>query len=400
MRISTNQYQQLSLNALLNQQSRLSKVQQQIASGQRILTPADDPAGAALSLELAESLGSIEAHNRSADQLEPRMRLEESVLNEAQNVVQRLRELAVQANNATQTAADRKQIGAEVRQSFDQLVQLANSADGNGEYLFSGLQSQTAPFLQTGNDIAYQGDQGQRMMQIAPDRQLATTHSGYEVFMQMRTGDGRFAGEAASANTGSGVIAPISITDPSALTGSSYTLTFDTDASGDLTYTLSTDGTPTTTQPYDASQPIRFDGLSVSLDGTPAKGDQFTVQPSGFQSLFDTVDRFATALESAEDGERGNAAFQNIGNQTLQNLDQALNQLLTIRAEVGGRLNALESGREANEAATLNLQAAKSAIDDLDYASAVTKLQQHLIGLQAAQQSYAKIQGLSLFNYL
>lgn len=400
MRISTNQYQQLSLNALLNQQSRLSKVQQQIASGQRILTPADDPAGAALSLELAESLGSIEAYNRSADQIEPRMRLEESVLNEAQNVVQRLRELAVQANNATQTAADRKQIGAEARQSFEQLVQLANSTDGNGEYLFSGLQSQTRPFLQVGNEVTYQGDQGQRTTRIAPDRQLASTHTGYEVFMQMRTGDGRFVGEAASANTGSGVIAPISITDPGALTGSSYTLTFDTDLSGDLTYTLSQDGTPTTTQPYDSSQPIRFDGLSVSFDGTPAKGDQFSVTPSGFQSLFDTVERFATALESAEDGERGSAAFQNVGNQTLQNLDQALNQLLTIRAEVGGRLNALESGREANDAATLNLQAAKSAIDDLDYASAVSKLQQHLIGLQAAQQSFAKIQGLSLFNYL
>lgn len=400
MRISTQQYQQLSLNALLDQQGRLAKVQQQIASGRRILTPADDPTGAARSLVLAGSIGALQSYSQSADQIEPRIQLEESNLTQVQNVLQRLRELAVQANNATQTAADRQLIGAEVREDFTQLVQLANATDGNDGYLFAGLQSRTQPFLWTGNAIAYQGDQGQRLIQIGPQQQVATTHSGYEVFMKIRTGDGQFAATAASANTGSGVITPVTVTDPNALAGSSYTLAFDTNASGALTYTLAKDGTPATTQIFNPGEPIRFDGLSVSIEGTPAKGDQFTVQPSGFQSLFDTVNRFATALETAQDGAGGQAAYQNIGNQTLQNLDQALDHILTLRAQIGGRLNALDSGRDANEAAVLNLQTTKSGVDDLDYASAITELYQHLIGLQAAQQSYAKIQGLSLFNYL
>ncbi|HET8700544.1 MAG TPA: flagellin, partial [Nitrococcus sp.] len=193
---------------------------------------------------------------------------------------------------------------------------------------------------------------------------------------------------------------PVTVTDPNALTGSSYTLSFGTNAAGDLTYTLAKDGTPATTQVFDPSKPISFDGLSVSITGTPAKGDQFTVQPSGFQSLFDTVDRFATALETAQDGASGRAAYQNIGNQTLQNLDQALGHILSVRAQIGGRLSALDNGRDANGAAVLNLQTTKSGIDDLDYASAVTALYQHLTALQAAEQSYAKIQGLSLFNYL
>ena len=115
MRISTQQYQQLSLNALLDQQGRLAKVQQQIASGRRILTPADDPTGAARSLVLAGSIDALQSYSQSADQIEPRIRLEESSLTQVQNVLQRLRELAVQANNATQTAADRQLIGAEVR---------------------------------------------------------------------------------------------------------------------------------------------------------------------------------------------------------------------------------------------------------------------------------------------
>ncbi|HET8702160.1 MAG TPA: flagellar hook-associated protein 3, partial [Nitrococcus sp.] len=127
MRISTNQYRQLSLNALLDQQSRLSKVQQQIASGRRILTPADDPTAAARSLLLASSIGALQGYSQSADQVEPRIQLEDSSLTQIQNLVERLRELAVQANNATQTATDRQQIGVEVRADFTQLVQLANT---------------------------------------------------------------------------------------------------------------------------------------------------------------------------------------------------------------------------------------------------------------------------------
>lgn len=400
MRISTNQYRQLSLNALLDQQSRLSKVQQQIASGRRILIPADDPTGTARSLILASSIGALQSYSQSADQVEPRVQLEDSSLTQVQNVLQRLRELAVQANNATQTAADRQQIGAEVREDFRQLVQLANATDGSGGYLFSGLQSRTQPFLQIANKVAYQGDQGQHLVQLGPQQQLATTHSGYEVFMKIRTGDGQFAAAAASANMGGGVISPVTVTDPNALTDSSYTLSFDTNASGDLTYILAKDGAPATAQVFNPGEPIRFDGLSVSIEGMPAKGDQFTIQPSGFQSLFDTVNRFATALESAQDGATGEAAYQNVGNQTLQNLDQALDHILTMRAQVGGRLNALDNGQGANDAAVLNFQTTQSGIDDLDYASAVTELYQHLIGLQAAQQSYAKVQGLSLFNYL
>lgn len=400
MRISTSQFQQQSLERMLEQQRQLSKVQQQIASGQRILTPADDPAGAARSLDLANSIASLQSDKSSADQAKPQIQLEDSVLEGVQNGIQRLQELAVQANNATQTADDRKQIGAEVSQVLNQLVQLANSTDGNGEYLFSGLQSRTQPFLQSGDNVAYQGDQGQRFAQIGPNRQLATTHSGYEVFMKIATGDGQFATAAASTNTGSGVISPATISDPSALTNSTYTLSFGTNSSGNLTYTLAKDGTPVTTQVYDPSQAISFDGLSVTFDGTPAQGDQFTVQPSGSQSLFATVAQFASALQNAQDGASGRAAYQNIGNQTLQNLDQALNHVLTIRAQAGARLNALDSSQNANDAATLDLQTAKSGVDDLDYASAASQLNQHLLGLQAAQQSYAKIQGLSLFNYL
>ncbi len=400
MRISTNQIQQLGLNALLNQQGRLAKVQQQIASARRILTPADDPSAAARSLALAHSIGAIESYSRGADQIEPRMQLEDSTLGQVQNLVQRLRELAVQANNATQTADDRHQIGTEVRQTFIQLVQLANSTDGNGEYLFAGLQSRTQPFLRVGNTITYQGDQGQRLAQTSSHQQLASTHSGYDAFMKIRTGDGQFTAEAANINTGNGIISPVTVTDPGALTGSSYTVTFDIDGAGALTYTLSKDGTPTATQPYESSAPIRFDGLSVTLDGTPAKGDQFTIQSSGFASLFDTVDRFATALETAQDGPTGRTAYQNVGNQTLQNLDQALDHILTMRAEVGSRLNALDSSQEANEAALLNFQTTKSALDDLDYAKAITELSQRMLGLQAAQQSYAQIQELSLFNFL
>ncbi|MDN5848505.1 MAG: flagellar hook-associated protein FlgL [Nitrococcus sp.] len=403
MRISTNQYHQISLNALLDQQAKLSHVQQQIATGRRILSPSDDPANAAQALELAKAIESIERYGRNADYAESRLRLEESVITQVEHIALRMRDLAVQANNASVSAEDRQKIGAEGRERRQQIIQFANTTAGGGEYLFAGFKSRTEPFVQVGDAVSYRGDQDARMVQVGPNRQLATTHSGFDVFMKMPTGNGRHVATVESTNNGTGVISAVEITDAAAAASASipYKIVFSENA-GQLAY----DVTDAASNPmvsnvaFEAGDTITVSGLSVAIDGEPAAGDSFTIGASGYQSLFKSVDTFADALESASDTPAGRAAFLNIGNRTLADLDQALNHLLQRRAELGGRLNALDSGREANEEAVLDLKKTKSGIEDLNYAKAVTELKQRLVGLQAAQQSYVKIQGLSLFNYL
>lgn len=402
MRVSSNQFQQTSVQAILDQQARLLEIQQQVATGRRILSPSDDPAGAARALELAKSIETIERYSRNADFAESRMRVEEGVLNEVGNVITRLRELAVQANNATITAEDRQSIAAEVRQRLDQLVELANSTDGNGEYLFAGGQSRTRPFVRENGEVVYQGDQSTRFIQVGPGRQMATTHSGFEVFMKIPNGSDGYVAGAGAGNTGSGIVSGVEVVDAGATPAPPYTIQLQDDGAGGLQYTITSGNPPVTTapQPFLEGQAIEVDGLSLSIDGTPAAGDTFTMNASSPQSLFETVDRFADALEAGGNGAAANAAFINVGNRTLEDLDSALNSLLNVRAELGGRMNALDSERNANEVAVLELKTTKGEIEDLDYASALTELNLRLTGLQAAQQSYTKIQGLSLFNYL
>ena len=428
MRVSTSQFQQTSVNAMLDRQAALSQTQLQIASGRRILRPSDDPAGAARGLELAQSIGTIESYQKNIDVADSRLRLEESVIASVGNSLQRIRELTVQGLNASQTAQDRHKIGVEVSERLDQLLQLANSTDGNGEYLFAGLRSRSQPFSQQGGVVSYHGDQGARSAQVGPNRQMVTSHSGFEMFMDLPNGDGRHVVEVPPGNTGTAVAGGVNITDPAqAASGMApYRVGFEVNDAGE-TVVLVTDGNgdlvtpdPASLAPPPASplpspppaavtnaapgyrpgEAVSFDGLSLTFQGDPQPGDSFAVAPSTSQSLFDTVRSVADALTGAADDPVSKAAFANTANRGLQELDTAMNSLLERRAEIGARMNGLDSERNANESALLELQTTKSRIEDVDFASAVSELNLRLTGLQAAQQSYSRIQGLSLFSFL
>ena len=81
-------------------------------------------------------------------------------------------------------------------------------------------------------------------------------------------------------------------------------------------------------------------------------------------------------------------------------MDQSIGKILEIRANVGARLNTVDKQIEINASFTLQLKTTLSEIRDLDFSEAVTKLNLRLVGLQAAQNAYTRVQGLSLFNYL
>ncbi len=402
VRISTNQYHQTAVNALLNQQAKLSEVQEQLATGRKILNPSDDPSGSARVLELAQSIESSERYNRNIGFAESRMGLEESVLDEASSSLQRIRELTIQARNGSNTAEDRQKIASEVREQWQHLRQLANSTDGNGEYLFAGSQTETRPFVTRNGEVAYEGDQNVRKVQVGPGRTMATTHSGYDVFMDLPTS---YRADADAGNTGNGSVA-VYVDQASANDVSGYNVTFSTPAGGgDLEYTVTDAGTPPNTVAtgiYEPGEPIELsgDGVTIVPHGNPADGDSFTIASGDNRSVFATVDRLASALEGAGDSNAARNQFQAAGDRALAEIDAAMENMQRVRAEIGGRMNGLDSERNANEAAALEMKTTRSEIRDLDYASAVSELSRRMAGMQAAQQSYSKIQGMTLFNYL
>ena len=234
MRLSTAEISQTSISAILDQQSQLNHTQQQLSTGRRIVTPADDPAGAAQALNLQSAIDTNTQLQKNGDAATARLNLEQSSLTQVQNVLQRVRTLTLQANNGTQTNESRSSIAAELSQSLKSLISLGNTRDSNGEYIFAGSQTSTQPFTQTPTKtFTYSGDAAQRFLQIDSSRQVATNDPGSAVFMQIANGNGTFTAvpgtpatptTPATTNTGSGIIDPGSVTDTSAYTGDTYSI--------------------------------------------------------------------------------------------------------------------------------------------------------------------------------
>lgn len=402
MRVSTTQIFRNGIGAIQDGQQSLARTQLQLSTGRRILTPSDDPSGAVQALQLRSAIEKTEQYQRNVNIAEQRLRLSETILTSVGEGLQRVRELAVQGNNASQTNETRRYIAGEIRQILDELLQLSNTRDANGEYIYAGLSSLTQPFSPgAGGEVFYNGDEGQRHLQISPVRQLAIGDSGQAVFMNIPTGNGTFVVREALGNTGGGVIDAGSVTDMAAWVPDEYTINFS--QLGDvLVYQVEdSDGAVVLgPEPYREGEGIRFNGIETRLQGVPDDGDAFVLAPSVNQDLFSTYRQLAEALETPVVGTASRARLNNAVNRALVNLDQALGVIIDSRASVGSRLNTIDNQRNINEDVLLQLRTTLSEVEDLDYAEAISRFNLQQATLQAAQQSYVQVQRLSLFNFL
>lgn len=180
MRISTAYIFDQNLSAMLNQQTALGKTQLQVSTGNKLLSPSDDPAGSVQLLNLQREVSLSEQYLANADKAENKQMIEEGVLDSATEMLQRIRELAVQGLNATNTQADKQAIASEIKQLNEQLLALANTRDSNGDYLFSGFKSNTQPYATINGD--YQGDEGQRNIKVGQGVLIETNDPGNHVF--------------------------------------------------------------------------------------------------------------------------------------------------------------------------------------------------------------------------
>jgi flagellar hook-associated protein 3 FlgL len=399
-RISTAGFYYGALNALLDAQSQLAKTQSQVASGKRILTPADDPVGATRMQDLLQQLSGNEQYARNIVSARNRLSLEDQTLTDVGDELNRIRELTVQASNDTLDVNSRRMIQTEISGRLAALVDVANRRDAQGEYLFAGLASSTQPFARGPAGVTYQGDQGQRLQQISDTQRVADGDSGFDVFQRIGEGNGTFVTAAAPTNTGTGSIGVGSVTDRAAWSGGNFTLQFVSGSNWQVV-----DGTLPVPNvlaagAYVSGQAISFNGIQFAVNGQPAAGDQFTVRPAGNTDLFSTLDRLVATLGTNTDDPVARAQFRTALDGSLAQLDRSLDHILDVRARVGTRLNTIETAESAQQDTDLTLQSLLSDVRDLDYAEAVTRLAQQSAGLQAAQQSLAKVGQLSLFDYL
>jgi len=202
MRIATMQVFQGGLNSMLDQQARVYKTQLQLGTGKQFASPADNPTAAAQVLGLNETLSITGQYKANITAAASRLELSDTALGTAVNVLQRARELAVRGLNGSLGADERRAVAQEVRQLGNEMMALANSQDGNGDYMYAGSRVQGAPFSDNGSGtFSYAGDQVQRQIQIGAGRQIADGDSGLDVFMKVPSTAGGYEDVFSTLNT-------------------------------------------------------------------------------------------------------------------------------------------------------------------------------------------------------
>jgi len=398
MRIATIQTYRQGIEAFSKQQSKLANLQQQISTGIRLTKPSDDPAASSRVLELQQSLSLTLQYQVNISTADTRLKYEEGALNSLENISHRLRELAVQGNNAGLDDVARDAIGAELRQILEEMISVGNTRDANGDFLFAGYQNSNQPFSAqiTGSrsHVVYNGDDGQRSLQISETRQISVDNPGSEIFLRLPSATA-LNEIAATANAGTGVIAPASVVDASVYVPGDYEIRFTAPGTYDV-FDVTAGVNIVTGATYTDSSDIDFQGIRTSITGSPAAGDVFTVSQGQYKDIFESVINFTDTMEELTTPAQREANM----NEFLTDLDVFLDRMLDLHTSVGGRLNALQSQGDSNEANIIITQEAISTLRDTDLADAVSKLTLEQTTLDAAQAVFSRVTSSSLFNFL
>ena len=400
MRLSSANAYDNALQNIYARQSELAGQQEKLTSGKNVNRVSDDPTGAAQAERALTRLTRIASDNRALEVQRSALTLAESTLGDATSVMQRLRELTVSAGNGAYSASDRSSIAKEMTGLREQLFAMANSRDSNGTPLFGGLGSASAPFSDSASGVSFDGVAGQ---QAGTDVGLPTAMDGQAVWMNVRSGNGSFNLATATTNTGSLWTNPGQVLNPTALTGHDYSVTFTVapGVGGATTYSVqdNTTANPTlpTNQPYVPGQAITFDGLSLVANGTPANGDAVSVSPSTTTNMFKVIDDAVAAIGDSTTTSSQRAQATGLA---LTQIDTGMNQLQAARSQAGQWLNRADQIQATQEGRVIQLEADKSRAEDLDLVKGISDFTRIQTGYQAALQSYAQVQKLSLFNFI
>ncbi len=397
MRISTANRYDAAVQSLQVRQADMAAAQTQMTSGKRINQPSDDPTGAARAERAYIAQQRIASDQRSLAASRNAMTLTESALGQAGDMLQSARETLVGAGNGSLAASDRATLADQLGQFRSQLLALANQAGSAGGYLFGGQSATAIPLLDTPAGVQAAGTAGQN--QLSTSEQMPATVDGRAIWLGAPSGNGVFVSAGDGANQGSAWIDAGSVTDPSAVTGSTYQISF-AGSGAASSYSVQKDGVATAQAgvAYSAGTAITVDGMSFHISGAPAAGDRFSLQPatpglSPFAALDKTI---ATLKDPTANAGRVAQAV----NSGLRDIDAVAGHLQAARSEAGSTLTRLDAIDGRNQDRTLWAKAVQSDAENVDMVSAISEFKNQQTGYQAALQSYAAVQRMSLFDYL
>lgn len=394
MRIATTTFQNDAVSQMDALEAALANTQQQLSTGLKVQNAADDPTGMVLVNQMNVEISASTQYVTNGNTAQTNLGLEEQALSDASNVMQNANTLAVEANDSSLTAAQRGNIATELQQDLQSLVGIANRQDSSGAYLFGGIASSSQPFTQSNNTISYNGASQVNQIQIDQNQSISVGDTGATAFMNVPTGNGTFVTSASSTNTGSASISTGTVVNSSQWVPGNYTITFSDPT--DYTVTDSA-GNTVTSGTYADGGSISFNGVQMTISGTPVAGDSFTVSPAGTSSSFDALSNLISTLQSPTLN-NGQLATQ-IG-AAIQQINNSITNFSNVSASVGSRLNAITASQSTATTNQTTLKTNIGTITNTDYAAATTALSSEELALQAAQESYASLEKMSLFQYL
>lgn len=401
MRISTSQMYQQNLNSILQKQTDTNRILEQLSSGKKVNTAGDDPVAAIGIDNLYQQNALVQQYLKNVDYSKNHLSMAESKLGSAETLVTSIREQMLRAVNGTLAPSERQMIADELRGSLDELLSIANTQDESGNYLFSGFSTDNQPFaFDASGNMVYSGDSGVRDALVAQGVAMGTNIPGDSAFMKVPNGLGDYGVNYLASQTGDFRVLSAKIDNPAAHVADTYTFNFtDNGAGGVDLEVLDSGGTAVANVAnFDASNPVSFNGIEVKLDGTPAGGDSFTMEPDAEVPIFDTIQQ---AIDLLEDPNRvntpeGKAELAHL----LNNVDSGLNQLSVARGVAGNNLKSLESYSSNHTEEELVNKSALSLLEDLDYASAITEFQKQQLALNAVSNVFSRVGSVSLFDFI
>jgi flagellar hook-associated protein 3 FlgL len=395
MRIATANRYEAAVDSLQRRQRDMAEANTQMTNGKRINRPSDDPTGAARAERAAIVQLRITSEQRSMQASRSAMTLAESALGQAGDVLQDARQALATAGNGSYSASDRASLAKQLSQYRGQLMALANQGNGADGFLFGGQGATATPFVDTPAGVMADADGGQS--QLSSTEQMPATVDGKAIWLGARSGNGVFVTGASASNAGTGWIDAGSTRE--AQVSDRYKVSFANDA-GNLSYSVEKNGVATALSgvSYRPGTVIQLDGLSVHIKGTPADGDSFSLNPSASDlSPFAALDAAIATLSdtTANAGQAAQAV-----NSGLRDMDAVMGHLQAARSEAGGMLTRLDTIDGRNQDRALWAKSVQADAEDVDMLQAVSTFQSQQTGYQAALQSYAMVQRMSLFDYV
>lgn len=408
MRISTTQFFNQSVSSMNDQQAQVAQLVQQLSSGVSLNTAADNPLAAAQAVQLSAASATLAQYTTNQSSALSSLQLEDQTLSSVTTVMNSIYSTVMSAGDGTLSDTGRAALASTLQGERDQLLSLANTTNGTGNYIFGGFQSNAQPFTNLpGGGVSYNGDSGAQMVQISGSSTIAQGDSGASVFMSVPLVGSQPVPAAGAGNQGTGTIGAVSVTNPSDPThADAFTITFGGTAAAP-TYTVTDNSvvpaTPGAAQPYTAGAAIDLGGQTVTVSGQPASGDTFTVTPApqAGTDIFATLDTMIAALNTPVNGNPVAAAtLANTMTAGATQLTNALTNVTTVQASVGGREQEVQAMQTVTANNSLQTSSNLSDLTSTNMTSAISQFLQVQNALTAAQKAFVQIQNLSLFQYI